>query len=63
MALSRKERLGEATPLTFRCQPQAEALAVLLCTLLPFGPQAELCNKRLGRAGKLTNLLGDELVR
>jgi dynein heavy chain len=25
--------------------------------------QAELCNKRLGRAGKLTNLLGDELVR
>lgn len=25
--------------------------------------QAELCNKRLGRAGKLTNLLSDELVR
>jgi dynein heavy chain len=25
--------------------------------------QADLCGKRLGRAGKLTSLLGDELVR
>jgi hypothetical protein len=37
-------------------------VCVAVCVLCCFC-QAELCNKRLGRAGKLTNLLGDELVR